>query len=256
MSDLKILTTSDYDKFKTVEGNRDVNESHVRKIKQSLEEKNLLEYNPILVTKEMQIIDGQHRLEAARRLRIPVPYIIIPDADLTTIQQLNSNLRSWNAKDFAESYARLGKGSYIRLLKFCDEYDFPIVLSAELLAGTSGGGNIPGRSGDAHISHRIRNGTFEIRNENNALALMQQLRDLQPFCDAKVWRVPAFIRTLIRLYRVAHMDHKTLVAQLRKTGVRLRRQANAREYTFQIVEAYNHGLKKNRINPIISFDEE
>ena len=253
MSELQVGTSTDYDKFKTIEGNRILNASHIKKLKESIEKKNMLAYNPILVSKDFQVIDGQHRLEAARQLQIPIQYMIIPTADLTTIQQLNSNLRSWATEDFVQSYARLGKSDYVRLLKFADDFDFPLVLSAELLMGKG----MHGGGGEGRISAgvHLRDGTFQIRNENNAMRLMQSLRELQPFCDAKVWKVPAFIRMLVRLYRL-NMDHKTLVEQLRKTGVRLRRQASAREYMFQIVEAYNHGLKKNRLNPILALDTD
>ena len=59
-----VLSTTDYAKFKTLQGNRDVNKLHVSRLKESFKTAYLL--SPIVVNQYYEIIDGQHRYEAAK----------------------------------------------------------------------------------------------------------------------------------------------------------------------------------------------
>ena len=60
----QVIKTNDYNTFKVMPGNRPVNKLHVRRLSKSMEEKHLM--SPILVNEKMQVIDGQHRLEAQK----------------------------------------------------------------------------------------------------------------------------------------------------------------------------------------------
>jgi len=71
----KILITYDYEIFKRMRGNRILNNSHVKNLVKSMKEKYLPQ--PILVNKDMEIIDGQHRFAAAEELNLPIHYLII-----------------------------------------------------------------------------------------------------------------------------------------------------------------------------------
>ena len=56
----KIRETNDYEIFKILKGNRDINQNHVNKLVQSITEKDLR--IPIVVDNNMYVMDGQHRL--------------------------------------------------------------------------------------------------------------------------------------------------------------------------------------------------
>ena len=58
--------------FKRVEGNRPINERYVTELKKEIERKNLLHVNPILVSDDYTVIDGQHRLAIAQDLGVPI----------------------------------------------------------------------------------------------------------------------------------------------------------------------------------------
>ena len=61
---MKIHKTYDYDQFADLDGNRDLNQANLNKIIESMRKKY---YSiPIIVNKNMQVIDGQHRREACR----------------------------------------------------------------------------------------------------------------------------------------------------------------------------------------------
>jgi hypothetical protein len=55
------MKTKDYARFKTLGGNRQLNELHLKRLLSSVMVKNLLFANPILVNEKFEIIDGLNR---------------------------------------------------------------------------------------------------------------------------------------------------------------------------------------------------
>ena len=97
----QVIKTNDYNTFKVMPGNRPVNKLHVRRLSQSMEEKHLM--SPILVNEKMQVIDGQHRLEAQKSLKLPVFYIINKGYGKKETHMLNSNSKDWKNDDFMDA---------------------------------------------------------------------------------------------------------------------------------------------------------
>lgn len=73
---MEILKTKDYGSFKEINSNREVDQRHVRSLVAAIEQKNLLHVNPIVCNADMEVIDGQHRLEAARALGVEIYYTL------------------------------------------------------------------------------------------------------------------------------------------------------------------------------------
>lgn len=101
---MKTHTTSDYSIFKFLRQNREVGRPLVRRLAQSLALSNLLHTNPILVTPQMEIIDGQHRLEACKILKIPVVYAV--DDNYKAEHMLaRQEAKPWQLKDRVRFHA-------------------------------------------------------------------------------------------------------------------------------------------------------
>lgn len=152
----KIYVTSDYDKFKKLQGNRDV--KGTKKIIASINEVGYV-LSPILANEKFEVVDGQNRLEALKRLELPVPYIIQEGVGLNECRHLNIGQSNWNTKQFIESYAESGNESYIRLLNLVN--DFAKQLSIEgvlcfaipkLVTNTGGGPYKRVREGEIFIT--------------------------------------------------------------------------------------------------------
>lgn len=135
-SDVPVYFTTDYTIFKGVLGNRKVNERHAGRLTTSISKKNMLDRHPITVNEAMQIIDGQHRLQAAMTLQVPI-YFMIEDADtgLEEVQQLNSYTKPWTSYDYLESYIALGKKPYIDFKEFIQQYQLSIEGGLVLIIG-------------------------------------------------------------------------------------------------------------------------
>ena len=66
-NDLQIHSTNDLSVFKILEGNRNINLANVERLVKSIEENGFLQM-PIIVNENYEVIDGQHRLMAAKKL--------------------------------------------------------------------------------------------------------------------------------------------------------------------------------------------
>lgn len=109
-----MVSTKDYNLFKDFSSNREIDEKHVRKLVAAIEKRNLLSVNPILVDNEFRVIDGQHRLEAAKILKTDIFYIV-GDVRRDDISKINSNQKNWTQMDYINYYTIEGKKAYLQL---------------------------------------------------------------------------------------------------------------------------------------------
>ncbi len=229
----KVQSTKDYDRFKSMTGNRFLNPLHARKLAASISKNNLLPYQPVMISIDDYVIDGQHRIAACKLLKIPVPYIKIPKVNLDTIRQLNANMKAWSLRDFAESYAETGNQHYRSLLEFTDAAGLPLTTVAALLYGA----DIP-VGGGKHAA-RIRDGEFKIRSAKMAEELMTQLREIKPFTEGALWKTREFIKAVNILYRKG-AKHDQMVQKLNAWPTKLEKQGDYRKYLFLLQDVYNN----------------
>ena len=107
--EIKVYETKKYEIFKKLEGNRDV--YSVKKIKDSIEEVGYIP-SPICVNENMEIIDGQNRLEALKSLNMPVHYYIVKGIGIKEARQMNIGRKNWTFLDYIKSYAETGDKNY------------------------------------------------------------------------------------------------------------------------------------------------
>jgi hypothetical protein len=116
-----VYVTKNYGIFKRLVGNRDIPESRISKIVDSIQKIGWIR-NPIIVNEKMEVIDGQGRLTALQRLKMPVEYIIAEGAGNRECIYMNMNMVNWKLPDFIKSYAEQGNENYQRLLSLMEKY--------------------------------------------------------------------------------------------------------------------------------------
>ena len=134
-----IHETTDYDSFKKLPGQRDVVEKHVDEIVNSIEEYGWI-CDPIRVTENMEVFDGQHRLAALRRLGLPVEYLVIDGlSTANAVRIINNTQKKWMMRDYTNSFAETGEESYILMKDLVDKYQVPerIVMRAAKKGSTT-----------------------------------------------------------------------------------------------------------------------
>ena len=152
MANNDVLKTSDYSIFKTLVGNRDVSEKRVNRIMESISTIGYVS-NPIIVNENMEVIDGQGRLEALKRLNHPVEYRIIKGATITQCRIMNSVGEQWKNRNFVKSFADTGAKSYQRLYQLMDMYDADLNIVLRLINRRSHDDSRMIKSGDFFMSN-------------------------------------------------------------------------------------------------------
>src|SRR6187549_2973465 len=129
-------STKDYEKFRFLRANRAINKNNVEKIKASYREWGVIAGRPILIDKDFNIIDGQHRFLALKDLGFPIPYEIIGGDIIGKTMALNSNQDEWQLIDYAKSYAEQGYDCYRKLLKYDEKNKLGFTNSLRICFGS------------------------------------------------------------------------------------------------------------------------
>lgn len=134
-TNIEVQVTKNYDIFQRMDGNRAVMELRVKKIINSIKAVGYV-LNPIIVNENMEVIDGQGRLEALKRLKLPVYYISAKGIGLKECIAMNINQSNWSLMDYIGSYAETGNESYKRLKDLYDVYGNNFTLNTIMFAIT------------------------------------------------------------------------------------------------------------------------
>lgn len=228
-----IQKTTNYSQFKYLKGNRALLPYHVNLLANSISERNLLESNPIIVNSKMEVIDGQHRLEAVKKLSLPIYYIIVEGANLTDITLLNTVTRRWDSMDFVNSYAEIGVKDYQILKEFSERTTIAPAISVNLLMGKVG----KDRSGE--LRRAFKTGEFVVLYKEWAEDFVNKLFDIKPFMEGNFsWKSRLFIETMIGFYLQA--DHEKLMEKLKMYPDKIYVRANILGYLRELEDIYNY----------------
>lgn len=118
---MKIQATTNYSIFRPFPGNRAIKEIHVRRLIASIQNDNDLASHPIIVDMDYRVVDGQHRLEAAKRLKVPIFYIINKKATADQIIKNNDCKLSWTLPDKFNYWIQYGNDDYVQLKRIAND---------------------------------------------------------------------------------------------------------------------------------------
>ena len=170
-----IYRTTDYSKFKRLDGNRKIPSSRVSKIVNSIKKVGYI-LSPILVNEKYEVIDGQGRLEALKQLGMPVDYIISCGIGIEECVAMNIYQTNWTMTDYIESYAETGSMSYIYLLQLIRAFGKKLQTKV-IISAVTGKDELP--------QNQIRNGDFvcTVADYNMATSILTYLLEFKPVID-------------------------------------------------------------------------
>lgn len=231
----EIFTTTDYDMFKTLQGNREVNKTHVNQlIRLMTENGNLTDQFPIVIGRDGYVIDGQHRLEALKVLGWEVGYIVEEGATIETVRNINRGQRNWSWRDIAESYANLGNDEYEWFLYYFDKHDMTYTL-AMLFCGAK-------MSKRHSSSTSFVNGNLNVEDKEKAELYAKQYEELRDIVDVTSHD---FGKALNRIFRSPFYDHERMVRKMKEQGHTLPAKANETDYRREIERIFNFGFPED-----------
>lgn len=235
----EVFVTTEYDKFHYIEGNRPVLKSHVKYLTESIKKRNLLEYEPMVVNPKFGIIDGQHRLEAARVLGVPIYYIIGKKLDLVDVAILNHAQRSWLPKEYMDAFIAQGIEDYKVLKEFAAINHLSISNSIAFLSiGYSRYFSAP--------MYAFREGTWRITNLEKAWEFVRYYNELAAFTEEKTAQDRDLMRAVYWMYYILDegIIHEDFMEQLKKYPNPIYRRLNMKDYLRTLEDIYNNGRKK------------
>ena len=108
-------STVEYDMFKRRKDNRkEISRPHVNYLKTLIQRRNLLHLHPIMVNFDMEVVNGNHRLMAARELSVPIYYDVVKDVNPQDVIMMNT-MKPWGIADYHNFYVENGFPEYKKL---------------------------------------------------------------------------------------------------------------------------------------------
>ena len=246
-----VYETNDYSMFKTLDGNRNLQKLHVARLKRSFSESYL--FSPVLVNSRMEIIDGQHRIEAAKELNLPVRFIILNGYGLREVQIFNTNMKNWKKEDYLKGYCDLKYPEYLRFRNFMRRFpDFGISASERILllqAGTSPvRGNFDGLrtpSGRAYGVKYFEEGSLSIPDYDRSCDIALKILMLKPYYDG--FNRSVFVAAMLGILKLEQFSISELLAKLKYNPTGIQHCNDVTQYKLLIEDIYNY-KRREKVN--------
>ena len=234
-----MLKTKDYDQFKFRDDNRErINQEHVKKLIESIKSRNLLNLRPILVNEKMEILDGQHRLLAAKELNTEIYYQIEKNLQVEDIITLNT-LKTWTLADYMNFHCKNGNEEYIKLNQFIKKNKISTVTMLTILFGRC-----------KNLIDSFKLGKFKFETEllenqiqmcwNTILYIKSMNGSSKYTSSGKFWRA------LIKLINHEEFDEKIWMRNLEKNIYKMSVKVSEEDYVKLMFDIYNY-QNKNKI---------
>lgn len=230
---MSYLKTTEYNKFTFREDNREkINQTHVKRLCESITSCNLLEMRPITVNEKFEVIDGQHRLLAAKALGLPIYYKVEKDLKGQDMILLNVS-KSWGNTDFLNYYVKNMHTEYMKLNQFLKESTLSLTIALNVLLGRS-----------RERNHDFRMGKFKFQSDlvqsdiNLCWYTVEEIKRMNG--HAAYLSTAKFWNALLKLIRDVHYDHDKWKINLPKMIERFGPRVSTQEYLKLFMEVHNH----------------
>ncbi|MCG1100047.1 ParB N-terminal domain-containing protein [Staphylococcus epidermidis] len=193
--------------------------------------------SPIIVNEYMVVIDGQHRLEHAKKAGVPIEYIVKPGLNEHDIVRMNTTQRKWNMLNYIESYANQGSEEYVSLLNLLNKKyaGTTVVISVARNQTTS-----------TDVNKLIKSGNFEFVNFEETLNFLKYYEKFRKETDTPKRTKPAL--AMYSLFRIKGFDGDRLIRKVlqKKFDDDLRTKGyNLTEALKEFIDKYNDKLSQD-----------
>lgn len=232
---MEIKRTKYYDMFRLKKENREINPNKVLSLKNNLIE-NGRQIMPIICNREMEVIDGQHRLEAIKELGWEVMYYVDEAVTAKDLISINNTQKNWSMMDYIHFYASSGDETYIKLEKLCKKYDeFPL---KAILAAIS----------EKYVKERkIKEGEIVFSDEEFAKGeeALEWLRGIAKDIKVRINNQAIFFFLVVKTYYLTDIDRERLYKCIvERYGTE--NYGTALQCAMVIEHWYNHKLRTYR----------
>lgn len=229
----KVYKTSDLSIFKSLDGNRDVIQSHLKRLSASMSKNRL--FSPIIVNEKYEVIDGQHRLMSAKINNTEIEYIIVNGYGLKEVQILNANSKNWSSDDYMNGYCDLNNINYIKYRDFKNKYGFGHSECQALLSGVM----------STSMQPIFNSGEFKIKDLKLAIDNAEKIKMISEFYDG--YKRRSFVLSLMYLFKNKDFIFTQFIQKLKIQPTALVDCTSSSSYLLLLEEIYNY-KSRNKVN--------
>jgi len=247
----KVYKTNDLSIFNQIKGNRPPNIQHIRRLSDSIKTNGTLQ-NPIIVNEKMYVIDGQHRLLAAKEVGACVYYIIVEGYELSEVQVLNLNQKNWTKKDFMMGYADMGIEPYVKLRDFyLKNKSFNLSDCIAMCHNSTTSSSVTMSQKYRH-DHKIvqqkevfEEGTWVGKNFDLAQDYADKLKMIGTLYSG--YNRSVFVSVMIGMFKKEQFIFSDFLNKLKNQSVKMIDCSNTQQYKLLIEDIYNY-RRRNKVN--------
>lgn len=231
----QVYETTNYDVFKLKKDNRLIKEN--LKLKEEIKSIGILV--PILVNENFEVIDGQHRLEIAKKVKKKVPFIVIKGAGKKEIISINTTSKQWSLEDYIFSYAEEGLEEYQKMKRLLETYPITIGTLCGLAFNTSDTGR---------ALHKVKSGQLKFINYDFLVSFLEFYRDLMK--NTVIPNNGTFPKSLYNMFRLKKFDQNRIFDKAGLIADKLKGITSQGPTTQILLECYNSRLRNGSENEI------
>jgi hypothetical protein len=235
----KLECTTNYGLFEMHECNRPLHEDPI--LLESMKEHGFMPSSPIQCKRngngKLKVLRGHHRLHYAKRLKLPVYFVI--DETNTDITGLEASTRQqWNGLDFAIARSKAGDKDCSALLEFQKKHSLTLGAAASLVGGES--------AGSSNKIRLVKAGAFKVgdmKHANDVVAITDICRE----AGLSFATSTAFVKAISMVLRIPEFDSKLFCHRVRLYAANVRKRGKVDEYLDEIEALYNYGARGKRL---------
>jgi hypothetical protein len=243
----EIHKTQNYTMFRKSDKNREVkkNETGYKRLLESIRNKNLLDSHPIIVNQGMEVMDGQHRLEVAKELNVPIYYIISSSFKPEDIIDINKNRTPYKQEDYLATHIISGNENYVSFKKFITDYGLSITLGLKATL----------ESRQSQLTEdQFKDGLYKFpySQEKELSEGMKAYKEILDTIRTHREPIPKFSKTgqfrcaLFKFILSEKVDRKMFMSKILEKVEHLHACSGKADYILQFLEIYNF-KKKDRL---------
>jgi len=240
-----IKKTEDYSIFKFTKDNRPIDESHVKKLAESMKEHNDNKLKPVIVNSKMEVVDGQHRLKACELLNLPVFYVIDDNYTPEKIIHFNSIQKLWKTVDYLNYWVEHGKEDYKKLNDFSKDIGFNIGIILKWLSRVNGNKYVNFRKGC--FVFKLDERTLESIMATKKFIKTLKSRNTKP---VNMFLQGAFHDACRQFFNNPLVNCDRFFEKFDIVPYTIAYGQGSHDYIDQFVEIYNYNMKKQKIQVI------
>lgn len=226
----KVRQTRNYDLFELTLFNRDVKK--IKSLEKSMVKHGWIDAYPMHVMENgdnsFKIKAGHHRFTVAKKLGLPVKYVVSNDD--ATIYELEQSTNFWTLQDYLTSHIRYGEKDYLKIQEYIDKTGISLGNAISLLAGESASSN--------NKYEQFKRGTYRVKSTYYA----DKVAELVLFCKnagISFANQALFVQAISKVVWVPEFDSERFKRKVNKFGSLAEKQQNLSAYLDMLENIYN-----------------